>query len=863
MKSKALRKLYLDFFASKDHKIVPSAPIVVKNDPTLMFTNAGMNQFKHIFLGNTSLDYVRAANSQKCLRVSGKHNDLEEVGHDTYHHTMFEMLGSWSFGDYFKKEAIAWAWEFLTKVCKLDENRLYVTVFEGDKKEGLEKDVETFAIWKEYIAENKIINGNKRDNFWEMGDVGPCGPCTEIHYDNRPDNEREEKEGSLLINQDHPQVIEIWNLVFMQFNRFEDRSLQELPNRHVDTGMGFERLAMIMQGVESNYDTDIFLPLITEISKKANCNYGEEQKKDIAIRVIADHIRAIAFSIADGQLPSNTKGGYVIRRILRRAVRYGYTFLGLKQPFMHDLIAVLVNQFSDQYTELKSQEELISKVVREEEESFLRTLEGGLRLIDQMITKSDGNISGKSVFELYDTFGFPVDLTTLILNEHKLTFNQEEFNLAMKEQKERSKQAGKVEIGDWKVLLDAQEEFSGHEDLEVKIQITRYRKIKSKDSQQYQLVFNTTPFYAEGGGQVGDTGFIINEKEKIAILDTKKENNIIIHFTDKLPSNPEADFNAIVDVDRRKNVSRNHTATHLLHESLRVILGDHVTQKGSLVHPDYLRFDFSHFAKITKEELKNIELDVNSKILANISLEEHIDIPLLEAEELGAMMLFGEKYEDKVRMIQFNDSKELCGGTHVSSTGEIGLFKILSEGSISSGIRRIEAITGLEAFNYLNKKEELVTELSTIVKSQDLIKGVHQLINDNKELEKRLKSFKQANSANLTQDLLKETVDIGGVRFIAQEVDMDAQELKTISFSLRKEENLALVLGAKSGDKALLSVMLTDDLVEKGLDASVIIREIAKEINGGGGGQPFFATAGGSKPSGISKALLQSREFIQ
>mgnify|MGYP001267002874 CR=1 FL=1 len=863
MKSKALRKLYLDFFASKDHKIVPSAPIVVKNDPTLMFTNAGMNQFKHIFLGNTSLDYVRAANSQKCLRVSGKHNDLEEVGHDTYHHTMFEMLGSWSFGDYFKKEAIAWAWEFLTKVCKLDENRLYVTVFEGDKKEGLEKDAETFAIWKEYIAENKIINGNKRDNFWEMGDVGPCGPCTEIHYDNRPDNEREEKEGSLLINQDHPQVIEIWNLVFMQFNRFEDRSLQELPNRHVDTGMGFERLAMIMQGVESNYDTDIFLPLITEISKKANCNYGEEQKKDIAIRVIADHIRAIAFSIADGQLPSNTKGGYVIRRILRRAVRYGYTFLGLKQPFMHDLIAVLVNQFSDQYTELKSQEELISKVVREEEESFLRTLEGGLRLIDQMIAKSDGDISGKSVFELYDTFGFPVDLTTLILNEHKLTFNQEEFNLAMKEQKERSKQAGKVEIGDWKVLVDAQEEFSGYEDLEVKIQITRYRKIKSKDSQQYQLVFNTTPFYAEGGGQVGDRGFIINEKEKIAILDTKKENNITIHFTDKLPSNPEADFNAIVDVDRRKNVSRNHTATHLLHESLRVILGDHVTQKGSLVHPDYLRFDFSHFAKITKEELKNIELDVNSKILANISLEEHIDMPLLEAEELGAMMLFGEKYEDKVRMIQFNDSKELCGGTHVSSTGEIGLFKILSEGSISSGIRRIEAITGLEAFNYLNKKEELVTELSTIVKSQDLIKGVHQLINDNKELEKRLKSFKQANSANLTQDLLKETVDIGGVRFIAQEVDMDAQELKTISFSLRKEENLALVLGAKSGDKALLSVMLTDDLVEKGLDASVIIREIAKEINGGGGGQPFFATAGGSKPSGISKALLQSREFIQ
>ena len=863
MKSKTLRKLYLDFFGSKDHKIVPSAPIVVKNDPTLMFTNAGMNQFKHIFLGNASLDHVRAANSQKCLRVSGKHNDLEEVGHDTYHHTMFEMLGSWSFGNYFKKEAIAWAWEFLTEVCKIDENRLYVTVFEGDKKEGLEKDVETLTIWKEYIAENKIINGNKRDNFWEMGDVGPCGPCTEIHYDNRPDNEREEKEGSLLINQDHPQVIEIWNLVFMQFNRFEDRSLQELPNRHVDTGMGFERLAMIMQGVESNYDTDIFLPLITEISKKANCNYGEEQKKDIAIRVIADHIRAIAFSIADGQLPSNTKGGYVIRRILRRAVRYGYTFLDLKQPFMHDLIAVLVNQFSEQYTELKSQEELISKVVREEEESFLRTLEGGLRLIDQMIAKSDGNISGKSVFELYDTFGFPVDLTTLILNEHKLTFNQEEFNLAMKEQKERSKHAGKVEIGDWKVLVDIQEEFSGYENLETKIQITRYRKIKSKDNQQYQLVFNITPFYAEGGGQVGDTGFIINEKEKIAILDTKKENNITIHFVEDLPSNPEADFNAIVDVDRRQNVSSNHTATHLLHESLRAILGDHVTQKGSLVHPDYLRFDFSHFTKITKEELKNIELDVNSKILANISLEEHIDIPLLEAEELGAMMLFGEKYEDKVRMIQFNDSKELCGGTHVSSTGEIGLFKILSEGSTSSGIRRIEAITGLDALNYLNKKEELVAELSTIVKNQDLIKGVHQLINDNKELEKRLKSFQQANSANLKQDLLEEAVDIGGVRFIAQEVDMDAQELKSISFSLRKEENLALVLGAKSGDKALLSVMLTDDLVEKGLDASVIIREIAQEINGGGGGQPFFATAGGSKPSGISKALLQSREFIQ
>jgi alanyl-tRNA synthetase len=863
MKANTLRKLYLDFFNSKEHKIVSSAPMVVKNDPTLMFTNAGMNQFKDIFLGDFDPKHVRIANSQKCLRVSGKHNDLEEVGHDTYHHTMFEMLGSWSFGDYFKEDAINWAWEFLTEVCHLDKDRIYVTVFEGAEEDKLEKDSEAFNIWAKHLPKDKILNGNKKDNFWEMGETGPCGPCSEIHFDNRSDVERLKIDGSTLVNKDHPQLIEIWNLVFMQYNRFADGSLKSLPNAHVDTGMGFERLAMIMQGVKSNYDTDIFQPMIQAIAKKAGVKYGDNEKQDIAMRVIADHIRAISFSIADGQLPSNVKAGYVIRRILRRAVRYAYTFLELKTSFMHELVDVLADQLGAQFVELTSQKELIRKVVKEEEESFLRTLEEGLKRINQMIEKSDGNISGKEVFELYDTFGFPVDLTALILNEQHLKFNKDDFNKAMSEQKERSKQAGKIEKGDWEVVLqDEKEEFVGYDNLETEVKITRYRKVKTKDGEQFQIVFNLTPFYPEGGGQVGDTGVIENGKESIAIVDTKKENKLIVHFTDELPKDVKASFLAKVNAVDRKASARNHTATHLLHESLRNILGEHVAQKGSLVNPKYLRFDFTHFSKIEKEDLQKIEADVNAKILANIILDEHNNLPLSKVEGLGAMMLFGEKYEDVVRMIQFDSSKELCGGTHVNATGEIGLFKILSEASTSSGIRRIEAITGIKALNFLNAKEDLVTDLGSIVKNKELAKGVKQLIADNKALEKQIATLKKANAGNIKEDLLKEATKVNGVRFIAKEVVMDADDMKTISFALRKEEKLAMVLGATVGKKALLSVMLTDDLVAKGLNAGTLINEIAKEIEGGGGGQAFFATAGGTNPNGIAKALIKAKNLI-
>ena len=863
MKANNIRELYLDFFKSKDHKIVSSAPMVVKNDPTLMFTNAGMNQFKDIFLGDSLAKELRIANSQKCLRVSGKHNDLEEVGHDTYHHTMFEMLGSWSFGDYFKAEAINWAWEFLTEECKLDKDKLYVTIFEGAVEDKLEKDNEAFNIWEKHLPADKILNGNKKDNFWEMGEIGPCGPCSEIHFDNRTDTERAEVSGADLVNKDHPQVIEIWNLVFMQYNRFADGSLKALPKSHVDTGMGFERLAMIMQGVKSNYDTDIFQPIISAIAKKANSTYGNNEKQDIAMRVIADHIRAIAFSIADGQLPSNVKAGYVIRRILRRAVRYAYTFLNLKDAFMHELVAVLVNKMGEHFPELKVQKYLIQKVVKDEEESFLRTLEGGLKRIEQVIKKADGEISGNEVFELYDTFGFPVDLTALILDEQNLNFNKEDFNKAMSAQKERSKQAGKVEKGDWVVLIDDEvEEFVGYNTLETKVKITRYRKIISNNVEQYQLVFNITPFYPEGGGQVGDIGLIKSHNDSVKIVDTKKENKLIVHFTNELPNNFSAAFMAYVDLGSRISSSRNHTATHLLHESLRNILGEHVAQKGSLINPQYLRFDFSHFSKIDKEKIKNIEEDVNAKILANIILQEHNNLPLSKAEDLGAIMLFGEKYEDVVRMIQFGNSKELCGGTHVSATGEIGLFKIISESSTSSGIRRIEAITGTRALNYLNEKEELLKTIGALVKNKDLHKGVEQLISSNKQLERQLKEFKKANTKDVKVELLKSVVEVNGIRFIAKEVKMDADDMKNVSFQLRKEDNLAMVLAAKAGEKALLSVMLTDDLVAKGLNANEMIREISKKINGGGGGQAFFATAGGSSPDGLENALNKAKEII-
>ena len=864
MKANTLRKLYLDFLKSKQHKIVASAPIVVKNDPTLMFTNAGMNQFKDIFLGDSDSKDLRVANSQKCLRVSGKHNDLEEVGHDTYHHTMFEMLGSWSFGDYFKKEAIDWAWEFLVDICNLDKKRLYVTVFEGSSEDKLEKDNDTFNFWKKYLPEDRILNGNKKDNFWEMGEIGPCGPCSEIHFDNRSDSEIAKISGGSLVNQDHPQVIEIWNLVFMQYNRFSDGNLKPLPNHHVDTGMGFERLTMIMQGVKSNYDTDIFQPILHAIATRSGMNYGDNEKQDIAMRVVADHIRAVVFSIADGQLPSNVKAGYVIRRILRRAIRYAYTFLNLKEAFMYELVEVLTNQMGEHFSELKSQEELMQKVIKEEEDSFLITLADGLKRISHITKSATGEISGKQVFELYDTYGFPLDLTALILSEDGLMFNKVEFEIAMKKQKERSKQAGKVEKGDWKHLVkDKVEEFAGYDCLEKKINITRYREVKSQDGLQYQLVFNITPFYPEGGGQVGDTGVIQSSNEKITILNTRRENKLIIHLTDDLPNEIGSNFIAKVNTENRKASARNHTATHLLHESLRTILGDHVVQKGSLVNPMYLRFDFTHFAKIEKSDLQKIEKDINSKILANIILKEHVNLSLDKAQELGAIMLFGEKYDDIVRMIQFNTSKELCGGTHVNATGEIGIFKILSEGSISSGIRRIEAKTGDSALDYLNDKESLLNEIGYLVKNKDLKSGVEQLVNSNKQLERQLAELKKVNTRSVKDELLKLAVEVNGIKFIAKKVEMEAEDIKNLSFQIRQEEKMAMVLATKSGDKALLSVMLTDDLVAKGMDAVIIIKQLAKEINGGGGGQAFFATAGGNNTSGLNNALKKAKELIK
>ena len=864
MQANTLRKLYLDFFKSKEHKIAMSAPIIVKNDPTLMFTNAGMNQYKDVFLGDSSPADLRVVNSQKCLRVSGKHNDLEEVGHDTYHHTMFEMLGSWSFGDYFKEDAIDYAWQFLVDVCCLDVDRLYVTVFQGSIEDGLDKDYETLNFWKKYLPEDRILNGDKKDNFWEMGDTGPCGPCSEIHFDNRKDLERSKVKGEVLVNNGHPQVIEIWNLVFMQYNRFSDGTLKSLQNNHVDTGMGFERLAMIMQGVDSNYDTDIFQPIIKAISVKANLNYGKDKKQDIAMRVVADHIRAVSFTIADGQLPSNVKAGYVIRRILRRAVRYAYTFLNLKYAFMYELVEVLADQMGEHFPELQAQKDLIERVVKEEETSFLRTLEDGLKRIGEMTNNVKAEITGKQVFELYDTYGFPVDLTALILSEQNLSFNRAEFDVAMQEQKDRSKKAGRIERGDWIVLLeDDKEEFVGYEDINVEVNVTRYREINYQGKKQYQLVFNLTPFYPEGGGQVGDTGCIENSNEIIDIVDVQKENKLIIHFVDTLPEDINASFMAKVNAENRKSASRNHTATHLLHQSLRDILGEHIEQKGSLVNPSYLRFDFTHFSKLDKSSLKVIEADVNTKILANISLQEHDNLPLSKAKDLGPIMLFGEKYDDVVRMIQFDTSKELCGGTHVHATGEIGLFKIFSEGSVSAGIRRIEAITGEHALNYLNEKENLLNELGILVKHKDLRVGIEQLVNSNKQLEKQLIAFKKVNIGSLKEDLLDSVVLVNGIRFVAKELEIESQDMKNVSFQLRKEENLVVLLASRVDSKALLSFMLTDDLFDKGMDARVMIKDIAKEINGSGGGQPFFATAGGSNPGGIKNAFSRAKEIIE
>ena len=865
MKSKKLRKLYLDFFKSKNHTIVDSSPMVVKNDPTLMFTNAGMNQFKDIFLDHMNAKYPRVANSQKCLRVSGKHNDLDEVGHDTYHHTMFEMLGSWSFGDYFKETAIDHAWDFLVNICKFEKDRLYVTVFEGDNSDKLTKDVDAYEFWKKYLPEERIIDGNKKDNFWEMGETGPCGPCSEIHFDNRDANERLLKDGKTLVNMDHPEVIEIWNLVFMQYNRSSDSRLNPLKHTHVDTGMGFERLAMIMQEKKSNYDTDIFQPIIQAISIKARLNYGDNEKQDIAMRVIADHLRAVVFSISDGQLPSNAKAGYVIRRILRRALRYAYTFLNLKESFIFELVPLLCTQMSEPYPELINQQEFIQKVVKEEEESFLRTLSDGLKRIEH-ITRESSDISGKQVFELYDTYGFPVDLTSLILNEKNLSFNILEFDVAMQEQKDRSKNASKIVKGDWIVLIENEAtEFVGYDLLESEIKITRYREIQTEEGEQFQFVFNRSPFYPQGGGQVGDTGFIQNQYETIEINDTKKENNLVIHFSDKFPEDVSKSFISKVNVNNRKSSSRNHSATHLLQESLINILGNHISQKGSLVCPEYLRFDFTHFSKIDNSDLLKIEDDINMKILANIPLVEHNNLPISKAKESGAIMLFSEKYEDNVRMIQFDNSKELCGGTHVSATGEIGMFKILTEASVSSGIRRIEAITGSVALEYFNKKESLIKEITDIVKNKDILNSVKQLVVSKKQLENQVLEFKKVSSLNIKSDLLNSAEKINKIRFIGKLVDMDADDMKNISFSFKKEANLILILGSKTKltKKAILSVLITDDLVSNGLSAVNIIKEISKEIKGGGGGQPFFATAGRSDVNGIQSAIDRAKDLIK
>tara|TARA_B100001059_G_scaffold128934_1_gene128808 strand:- start:12858 stop:15452 length:2595 start_codon:yes stop_codon:yes gene_type:complete len=864
MKSIAIRQQFLDFFESKNHHTVSSAPMVVKDDPTLMFTNAGMNQFKDYFLGNTIPNYPRVCDTQKCLRVSGKHNDLEEVGYDTYHHTMFEMLGNWSFGDYFKKEAIKWAWELLTDVYQIDKDRLYVSVFEGSSEDKLKKDEEAFIIWSKLIDSDRIIDGNKKDNFWEMGDVGPCGPCSEIHVDIRSDEDRKNVDGKTLVNADHPQVIEVWNLVFMQYNRKADGSLEKLPQTHVDTGMGFERLCMVLQGVQSNYDTDVFQPLIQQIALLSNKVYGDDEKDDIAMRVIADHLRAVSFSIADGQLPSNTGAGYVIRRILRRAVRYAFTFLDAKEPFMYQLVDILVQNMGEQFKELNSQFELIKKVIQEEENSFLKTLDKGIARFDSLIIENN-IVSGKDAFELYDTYGFPIDLTQLLAQEKGYAVSIDEFNLFLEEQKNRSRQASSLETEDWVVIYDDEvEEFVGYDQTDSKVKIVRYRKVKQKGEEFYQLVFNLTPFYAEGGGQVGDTGTLSNENETIQILDTKKENNLIVHFSNQLPANLSASFLAKVDLEKRNSTANNHTATHLLHESLREVLGEHVSQKGSLVNADYLRFDFSHFSKVSSHEIKLVEDKVNYKIRQNLLLEEHRNLPIEKAQEMGAMALFGEKYGDVVRVIKFGTSAELCGGIHVPSTANIGLFKIVSESAVASGVRRVEAISADKAIAFYEDKLSAINQLGSLLKTQDVLKSVGQLIEENQQLNKKISQLNSAKAGDLKNDLLKEAEEVNGVRFIAKSVDLDAKAIKNLAFELTKSnDNLLLVLASQVDGKVTLTIALSEKLSQsKDLHAGNMVRELSKEIKGGGGGQAFFATAGGKDASGIPVVLEKAKDYL-
>lgn len=871
MKSAEIRQKFLDFFRSKSHTIVPSAPMVIKDDPTLMFTNAGMNQFKDIILGNVNAKYKRVADSQKCLRVSGKHNDLEEVGHDTYHHTMFEMLGNWSFGDYFKEEAIAYAWEFLTEVMHLEKDRLYATVFEGDKEDGLEADEDARRFWLRYLPEERVLYGNKKDNFWEMGDMGPCGPCSELHIDLRPEEERKLKPGRELVNKDNPLVIEIWNLVFMQFNRKADGSLENLPHTNVDTGMGFERLCMAVQGKTSNYDTDVFSPIIGKIAELSGIKYGEKEDTDVAMRVVADHLRTIAFSITDGQLPSNVKAGYVIRRILRRAVRYAYTYLDQKDAFMYRLVPVLIEGMGKHYPELCAQQELIEKVIREEENAFLRTLDKGIKLLDRIIdtTKSEDflTVPGNIAFELYDTYGFPLDLTELILREHGLVVNRREFKAELEAQKARSRSAATVNTDDWIELLnDDEQEFVGYDYIEMEVKIARYRKVMSKGKQLFHMVFNITPFYGEGGGQIGDTGWLSGGEERIRIIDTKKENGLTIHVSEQLPSDLTRSFVATVDAHRRELIANNHTATHLLDHALREVLGNHVEQKGSYVGEERLRFDFSHFQKVTDEELHKVAAIVNRLIRQNLILEEFRAIPMTEAQKMGAIAIFGEKYGDLVRVIKYGDSIELCGGTHVRATGQIGFFKILNESSVSAGVRRIEAITADKAEEYIVNSFSLVAEIEKMFKSnRNVIENITSLLQENEGLKKDLEKFEGESLRIMKEGVKNEIAVEKGINMIYKVMSLPQPRVKDLAFQLKGEfEKIILVVGGVTNGKPHLTVMISDSLVkEVGLHAGQIVKEAAQEIKGGGGGQPFFATAGGSEPAEIERAVAKAEKLIK
>lgn len=870
--SKEIRKAFLDFFIEKKHQIVKSSPMVVKGDPTLMFTNAGMNQFKDLFLGNEPIKWNRIADTQKCLRVSGKHNDLEEVGLDTYHHTMFEMLGNWSFGDYFKKDAIDWAWEFLVTRMGIAEDRLYATVFEGSADDNQKRDDEAAGYWEQYLPKDRILNGNKKDNFWEMGESGPCGPCSEVHVDIRSDEERAKIPGADLVNMDHPQLIEIWNLVFIQFNRKANGSLEDLPNKHVDTGMGFERLCMVLQGVTSNYDTDVFQGTIAELGKLSSKKYGEDLKTDIAMRVIADHLRAVAFAIADGQLPSNNKAGYVIRRILRRAVRYGYTFLGFRSAFIFKLVEVLKETMGDAFPELVSQQNLIEKVIKEEEESFLRTLSTGIKLLDEIIQKAKKEslteIQGKDAFVLYDTFGFPLDLTELIARENGLDVDENGFKVEMEAQKNRSRNAAQQETDDWVELRKIEQtEFVGYDKLETEIRISRYRKVTQKKKSFYQLVFDQTPFYGESGGQVGDMGYIEFEGVKTSITNTQKENNLTVHIVQNLPENPAGFFNAVVNAGRRDKIVNNHTATHLLHAALREVLGTHVEQKGSLVNADHLRFDFSHFQKMTEEDIEKVEEIVNAKIRLNSALEENREMPIEEAKKSGAMMLFGEKYGDAVRVIRFGESVELCGGCHVNATGQIGMLKIVSEGAIAAGVRRIEAITAARAEKYINDQLKVLKSLNETIKgSKDILGSVTTLLQQNSELSKQLENFQREGLKIIKANLKSKVLLEKGVNIIAGKIAVDnASMVKDLAFQLKGEvENLFLVLGAEVQGKPNLTIMISDNIVaDKGLNAGQIVREAGREIKGGGGGQPFYATAGGKDVGGLQNAIDKALTFLK